>query len=702
MAFETNEYMLKDIFDIAKVNRFIIPSFQRSYAWEWEQCEKLWNNIYDKYENKEDKSVYFLGTIITYKDDHKDDQTSNGSVPEVNIIDGQQRITTLLLLFRAIHHVLSNKIENIDDETIKFNLRSTLNAVASTFCQRETNEYGNDSPNFDTPRLICESSRDDNIIKDIIANGKIIVTDDNESETNYVDGEHLNEFIKLKKELNERRRGRRRTLPDELNYYLNSNEYTNYAFFIDKIKSLDMHINTFTRFLLERCILLNIMTPSKDYAFTVFDTLNNSGLQLAPSDIVKNYIFELAYDRDPNRDRTQKTSELWDEFESICKQDSNDKTPDLDLVFRNYMNIARVNSGQYGKGWALSKDPNIRDYFSSSVQNINTFPNGYESLKDEQLMNTLIELASFLTAAVNPGIESYDNELINELINGLISLEARQGIHIIQELSASNKLRYTYLLSIFWYKHRDDAKINRQRFANDFAKYIKFCLSYLALTAVMNFVDSDSITIGDGTIPRLCELFMERAHNEQGDNKHLILSDSQIDEYISESKAVLSNEEINNKLSFLPLMYSYVAYPDQPIINNATIEHILPKKWENLHNSNIYKEQFKAIQSERDIDSIDTCIEMLGNKMIMDKAVNSGASNSILREKIKRYMKRQDKLTDENKAFVDAHSHANGGQDNEIWSLGDILDRNEKMLNDIFDYIRAGISEGMSVMRHCR
>lgn len=689
MAFEVNEYMLRDIFNIARFKRFIIPSFQRSYAWGWEQCEKLWSNIFDKYENAlnddEDTSAYFLGTIITYK---KDDQTPNGQALEVNIIDGQQRITTLLLLFRAIYHVLSNKIENVDNDGIRDDIKSTRNAVVSTFCQRNRNENGVAIPNLKEPRLIRESPRDNNIIEDIIDNGNIIV-DDSGSETNYVDGEHLNEFIQLKKELNERRRGRRRNLPDRLNYYLNSNEYTNYAFFIDKIRRLDMRIIRFTEILFERCILLNIMTPSKDYAFTVFDTINNSGLQLAPSDIVKNYIFELAH----NRDRTQETSELWDEFESICKQDNNDKTLDLNIVFRNYMNITRVNSGEYGKGWALSKDPNIRDYFSP--QKNNPFPNGYESLKDEQLMNTLIELASFLTAAVNPGIESFDNELINELINGLISLKARQGIHIIQELSASNKLRYTYLLSIFWYKHRDDAKNNRQKFADDFAKYIKFCLSYLALTAVMDFEDSESITISDGTIPRLCELFMGRAHNEQGDNKHLILSDSEIEKYISKSKAVLSKEGIDKKLSFLPLMYSYVAYPNQPIINDATIEHILPKKWENLHNSNIYKEQFKSIQHERNINSIETCIEMLGNKMSMDRAINCGASANILRKKIEIYNSRRDTLTLENIAFVDAHSQANGGQHNEIWSLGDILNRNEKMLNDIFDYIRSGINEGI-------
>ena len=86
---------------------------------------------------------------------------------------------------------------------------------------------------------------------------------------------------------------------------------------------------------------------------------------------------------------------------------------------------------------------------------------------------------------------------------------------------------------------------------------------------------------------------------------------------------------------------------------------------------------------------------MLGNKMIMDKAVNSGASNNILRKKIEGYNSRRDKLTLENIAFVDAHSHANGGQDNEIWSLGDILDRNETMIDAILGYIRSGISKGM-------
>ena len=682
MAFEVNEYMLRDIFNIARFKRFIIPSFQRSYAWGWEQCEKLWNNIFDKYENAltddEDTSAYFLGTIITYKDD----QTPNGQALEVNIIDGQQRITTLLLLFRAIHHVLSYKIENVDNDGIRDDIKSTLNAVVSTFCQRNRNENGVAIPNLKEPRLIREP-RDKDIIKDIIANGDIIVTDDNGSTTNYVDGEHLNEFIQLKKELNERRRGRRRNLPEDLEKYLFSNEYTNYALFINKVKSLDMKIIGFTKFLFDNCILLNIMPPSEDYAFTVFDTLNNAGLQLEPSDIVKNYIFELAH----QRDRTENTSRSWDELEAICAKNTNGKTLDLNDVFRNYMNITRVTSGQYGTKWALSKDPNIRDYFSKRQSEI--FPNGYESLRDEQLMDTLVGLSRFLKSAINPGFETDDDT------NELISIEAQQGIHIIQYLSNRNNLQYKYLLSLFWYMRRDDAKNNPQKFANDFAKYIKFCLSYLALTAIMSVEDSedsDSITIGNGTIPRLCEMFAGRepsADRNQSDNRHIDLS--KINDYITTVRHLLSKAEIdkNKKLDFLPLMYSYIAFENQSIIDNYSIEHIFPQQWKNTNLVKSYESEFDGIPKSDRLASLNDYVSILGNLMSMDEKINKSAQNCVLKEKIRRYKSHHDKLTLENREFI----NNNGKKD--IWSLQDIRKRSETMINAIFDYIRSGISEGI-------
>lgn len=95
----------KTILEYLSKNKFLIPLYQRPYTWEQEQCEDLWNDIVDFFiENKgnnfnNDDKKYFLGSIVLYKDKGKQ-----------NIIDGQQRTTTLSLLICALYIKLSNKI----------------------------------------------------------------------------------------------------------------------------------------------------------------------------------------------------------------------------------------------------------------------------------------------------------------------------------------------------------------------------------------------------------------------------------------------------------------------------------------------------------------------------------------------------------------------------------------------------------------
>lgn len=73
--------------------KYIVPDFQRPYSWEKEHCDKLWEDIIDFYDNqlsKDDK--YFLGNIVIHQ-----------SGDSYAVIDGQQRLTTLLLLIKALH-----------------------------------------------------------------------------------------------------------------------------------------------------------------------------------------------------------------------------------------------------------------------------------------------------------------------------------------------------------------------------------------------------------------------------------------------------------------------------------------------------------------------------------------------------------------------------------------------------------------------
>ncbi|GAA9477511.1 DUF262 domain-containing protein [Helicobacter pylori] len=95
---------------------FSIPVYQRNYTWEEENCEKLLQDIVSISQNKK---THFMGSI-TYILHLIDDEKSLRQLQEFAIIDGQQRVTTIMLLLKAIE----TKIQN---EGIKKEIDNLLN-----------------------------------------------------------------------------------------------------------------------------------------------------------------------------------------------------------------------------------------------------------------------------------------------------------------------------------------------------------------------------------------------------------------------------------------------------------------------------------------------------------------------------------------------------------------------------------------------
>ncbi len=84
---------------------FSIPVYQRNYTWEEENCEKLLQDIISISQNEK---THFMGSI-TYILHLIDDEKSLRKLQEFVIIDGQQRITTLMLLLKAIETKIPNE-----------------------------------------------------------------------------------------------------------------------------------------------------------------------------------------------------------------------------------------------------------------------------------------------------------------------------------------------------------------------------------------------------------------------------------------------------------------------------------------------------------------------------------------------------------------------------------------------------------------
>lgn len=87
--------------------QFIIPIFQRTYSWERENCEQLWNDIL-RVGGNSDLNSHFIGSAV-----YIPEQDTSAAISRWLVIDGQQRITTMTLLLLSLMRRL--KAEGIDD-----------------------------------------------------------------------------------------------------------------------------------------------------------------------------------------------------------------------------------------------------------------------------------------------------------------------------------------------------------------------------------------------------------------------------------------------------------------------------------------------------------------------------------------------------------------------------------------------------------
>ncbi|MDK4591166.1 DUF262 domain-containing protein [Kingella kingae] len=112
---KASEQKITTFLNTAKV-QFIIPVYQRNYDWKIEQCAKLLNDILTIGQDKKQES-HFIGSIVYI---HNNMYTSS-QIQEWVVIDGQQRLTTIMLIYFVLYH-LKRKQDEIESEDINDNI----------------------------------------------------------------------------------------------------------------------------------------------------------------------------------------------------------------------------------------------------------------------------------------------------------------------------------------------------------------------------------------------------------------------------------------------------------------------------------------------------------------------------------------------------------------------------------------------------
>jgi uncharacterized protein DUF262 len=221
------EYPLAKIF--SSEFEYVIPSYQRPYAWTVDQTSELFDDLYDFYRSELDEG-YFLGSIVLIKEEGK---------PAAEVIDGQQRLTTLTILLAALAARSAP-----DDRAL---LKNYIVEAGNKFEQLAAK-----------PRLTLRER-------------------DKEFFAKYVQTLRFDELLDLNAE----------SLQNESRKNIQANARLLLSR-IDRSFNGDLSsLEGFVGFLLQRCFLVAVSTPSQQSAFRVFSVMNSRGLDLQPTDIIK-------------------------------------------------------------------------------------------------------------------------------------------------------------------------------------------------------------------------------------------------------------------------------------------------------------------------------------------------------------------------------------------------------------------------------
>lgn len=229
---------------------YIIPPYQRAYAWTKTEWEELFNDLLNN------EKGYFLGSLICI-----------GKPSEYKVIDGQQRLTTLSILLLSIYENIEILKKEFAGDMSDDNLSDYLWLKKAIF-------------NSNTYRL-TPSIQNDNKKDWIYLVDSILVNNLSSDKPSNFGNRRISKSYEFFKNLI---RSQIMKFDDETTGDIDKKQaFINLFKFLEKIKS---------------SMLIKIETDDEQSAFLLFESLNNRGVPLSPIDLIKNKILEKMLEKD--------------------------------------------------------------------------------------------------------------------------------------------------------------------------------------------------------------------------------------------------------------------------------------------------------------------------------------------------------------------------------------------------------------------
>jgi uncharacterized protein with ParB-like and HNH nuclease domain len=284
---------------------FHIPYYQRPYSWGVEDCDVLWSDLIQHF-GDDPEDTYFLGVVVLAKNNTDKYKVEDNTDDVFDVIDGQQRLTTLSLLLRAL--VIKDKTKQEGKAIRKCLYRLT-----------------EDDEKFISIRLKSDSGNQEQ----------------KQLEHWLSEADHESEADQVAK----------------------SNHETNYAFFRkqinDEFKDDPGKRTAFAAFVRNKVVLLQVVCQDEHSALTIFETINNRGKNLTNGDIFKAKIAQTLKDENEISEFSKRWDVLVDRVEWLRSRNESSIT----LLFRYYMHLLR------GQHQDKTKLVGLREFFDGNVLN---------------------------------------------------------------------------------------------------------------------------------------------------------------------------------------------------------------------------------------------------------------------------------------------------------------------------------------------
>nr|VFJ60140.1 MAG: Uncharacterized conserved protein, contains ParB-like and HNH nuclease domains [Candidatus Kentron sp. FW] len=260
-----------------------VPPFQRDYSWTIEEWEDLWQDIFYE-DSTEERSPHYLGYLVLQSVDNK----------HFDIIDGQQRLTTISIGILAALGLIKEMVEKGEDEERN---RKRLDSLQNSY-------IGYVDPVSLVSRPKLELNRHNNHFYQ-----KHLVTLDHIPQRGLKPSEHqLRKAFAWFRERLINKKLKAAAQPEKGGEAL--------AAFIDT--------------LVDKLFFTVITVTDELNAFTVFETLNARGVRLSATDLLKNYLFSIISDNAPHE-----MKDLEERWERLVGQLGSESFPDFLRVYWN-------------------------------------------------------------------------------------------------------------------------------------------------------------------------------------------------------------------------------------------------------------------------------------------------------------------------------------------------------------------------------